>query len=357
MPPTFFDAHLDLAYLGLMGRDMRVPAGPHSGPDAPGAVTFPSLIEGGVRACLGTIFTEADGTDAPISYPANDVEAALAAGLAQLELYHEWMEAGWIAPLTGPGLAELATQAEPPSTTVSPLMVGILIEGADPIREPEDVEWWQRFGVVAVGMAWWKPSRYAGGNGTDLGLTPRGRALAEAMDAAGLVHDLSHLSQQATDELLAFTQTPGGLIASHSNVRSLLDGVNQRHLSDETVREIGRRGGMVGVNLVSHFLRVGPGRKEGGERATIDHVCDHIEKVCDLMGHRTGVGLGTDMDGGFPATWLPAGIDRVADLVKILDALRARGWGETDLTGVAFGNWARFWGERLDASQPGDSAS
>lgn len=348
MPPIFFDAHLDLAYLGLLGRDMAAPAETQQVPDPPAAVTFPSLAEGGVRACLGTIFTEADGADAAISYPAPDIEAALAAGLTQLEWYHEWMEAGWIAPLTASGLAELtAPNRAPAPATDSPLMVGILIEGADPIRDPEDVEWWRRYGVVAVGMAWWKPSRYAGGNGTDIGLTGRGRALAQALDAAGIVHDLSHLSQRATDDLLAFTDTPGGLIASHSNVRSLVDGVNQRHLADDTIREIGRRGGIVGINLVSHFLRAGPGRKEGGPRATIQHVCDHIEKVCQLMGHRAGVGLGTDMDGGFPASWLPEGIDRVADLTRILEALRARGWSQREIDGFAFGNWARFWRERL----------
>jgi membrane dipeptidase len=350
MRSIFFDAHLDLAYLGLMGRDMAAPAETQVVPDPPVAVTFPSLAEGGVRACLATIFTEADGADAAIAYPAPDAEAALAAGLAQLELYQEWLDAGWIAPLTPPGLAEApgaAAAEEAEGEAFAPLMAGILIEGADPIRDPEDVEWWRRYGVVAVGMAWWKPSRYAGGNGTDIGLSGRGRGLAQAMDAAGLVHDLSHLSQRATDDLLAFTETPGGVIASHSNVRSLLDGVNQRHLADETVREIGRRGGMVGINLVSHFLRVGPGRKEGGARASIENVCDHVEMVCGLMGHRAGVGLGTDMDGGFPASWLPEGIDRPADLGKIVEALRRRGWSQPELDGFAFGNWARFWRERL----------
>lgn len=345
MPPIFFDAHLDLAYLGLLGRDMAGPAETQSVPDPPAAVTFPSLAAGGVRACLATIFTEADGADAPIAYPAPDADAALAAGLAQLELYQEWLEAGWIAPLTARGLAELASP--PAAGAAAPLLAGILIEGADPIRDPEDVEWWRSYGVVAVGMAWWKPSRYAGGNGTDIGLTDRGRDLARALDDAGIVHDLSHLSQHATDDLLAFTDTPGGVIASHSNVRSLLDGVNQRHLADETVREIGRRGGMVGINLVSHFLRVGPGRTEGGARATIENVCDHVEAVCRLMGRRAGVGLGTDMDGGFPASWLPEGIDAPSDLVRILDALARRGWSRAELDGFAFGNWARFWRERL----------
>ena len=54
--------------------------------------------------------------------------------------------------------------------------------------------------------------------------------------------------------------------------------------------------------------------------------------------------LGTDRDGGITATDLPLGIDRPADLPKLLDALRAMGWSERDLDAFAWRNWARFWG-------------
>jgi membrane dipeptidase len=350
---NWFDAHLDLAYLELLGRDMHAPveslAAGAIGPHPPAAVTLPSLADGNVRACLGTIFTEADGTDEPIAYASGDVEGALAAGLRQLEVYHEWKNAGAI---------QLMDSA--PASAAAPLRLGILIEGADPIRSPDDLEWWQAWGIIAVGMAWYKPSRYAGGNGTDLGLTVLGRELVKSIDALGLVHDASHLSDRALDELLSATDKP--VIASHSNCRALFPPpesfrpgpdvppsippaiVLQRHLTDEAIREIARRGGVIGLNLYSKFLA--DGLMEGG-RATLDDCIRHIEHICDIAGHRRAVGLGSDMDGGFAASRMPQGIDFPRDLDKLAATLRARGWTEPDIEGFAWGNWTRFWENQL----------
>ena len=77
--PSWFDAHLDLAYLAECGRDMAAPLDPSAGPHPPAAVTFPSLAAGRVEACLGTIFTEAidPGGEAgyeTIAYPAGDAD-------------------------------------------------------------------------------------------------------------------------------------------------------------------------------------------------------------------------------------------------------------------------------------------
>ena len=225
------------------------------------------------------------------------------------------------------------------------LCLGVLIECADPIRTPDELGWWVERGVVAVGMAWSQGSRYAGGNATPgRGLTDLGRELAKACDALGVAHDFSHLSQRACDELLQVAEGP--VMASHSNCRGLFskgEASNERHLSDETIRAIGERDGVIGVNLVSNFLREGLD-KDAGERATIDDVVAHVERICEVMGRRDGVAIGTDMDGGFSAAWLPQGIDTPRDLEKVAGALRERGWSDEDLEGFRFGNWARFLG-------------
>jgi membrane dipeptidase len=335
MPHIWFDAHLDLAYLALLGRDMLAPLeslDPAAPPHPPAAVTLPAMREGGVFACLGTIFTEADGAEEPISYRAGDADGALAAGLRQLSVYQEWKYAGAIRPLDAPD--------DGPGPR--PLRLGILIEGADPIRSPDDVAWWKRWGVVAVGLAWWKPSRYAGGNGTHLGLSDAGRDLVAALDAEGIVHDVSHLSDRALADLYGATDRP--VMASHSNCRAHFPPqpglALQRHLTDEAIREIARRGGMIGLNLYSKFLA--PGIAEDG-RATVDDCVRHVEHVCEVVGHRRAVGLGSDMDGGFSGARLPAGIDRPRDLDRLADALRARDWCDADIQAFAWGNWARFW--------------
>ncbi len=342
----WFDAHLDLGMLAETGRDMHAGIDDCRGRYQPAAVTLSTLAEGNVRACLGTIFTQAIGPDsqesAPFCYPEGDGVAAWKAGMRQLKLYHAWRDAGIIdlLPRRGQALAESTT------TSSAPLRLGILMECADPIETPDQLDEWADQGLIAIGLTWSTGSRYAGGNAAGPGLTPLGRDLATRMDELNIVHDLSHLSQQATADLLAHTaSTP---IASHSNCRALLEGESnpawQRHLADETIAEIGRRGGIVGLNLVRNFIRHGLDPKDPTDRPTIDEAINHVEHVCEIMGHRKGVGLGSDLDGGITANDLPEGIHHPRDYEKLAGALRARGWNDDEIHGFAWNNWATFWG-------------
>lgn len=341
----WFDAHLDLAYLAENGRDMHAELNDCRGRFQPAAVTLPSMIQGRITNCLGTVFTEAidptnaDSESGPFTYPFEDADAAYRAGMRQLLLYRAWRDAGLIArmPLRG--------QPEEPSE--APIRLGVLVECADPITSPEELDQWVDLGVVAIGMAWWHQSRYAGGNGTDHrkpgnGLTDLGRELVKRMDELGVVHDLSHLSQRAVDELLEATESV--VMASHSNCRALMGDPdskpNQRHLSDETIKEIVRRGGVIGLNLLGDFVT--PGLKKG-ERAKISDCVRHIEHVCDIAGSRDHIGLGSDMDGGFGADGLPEGINTPSDLTIICEALQANGWDDTDLAKFMHANWERYW--------------
>jgi membrane dipeptidase len=244
------------------------------------------------------------------------------------------------------------------ASSLPSLLTGILMECADPIRSPDDLDWWAEQGVVAIGMAWWHQSRYAGGNGVETGLTDLGRELIPRMDALGIVHDASHLSDASLSELFERTDAP--VVATHSNSRAIMSGgagtlpasggggilpasdlALQRHIPDEFIAEIARRGGIIGLNLYRRFIKPDLGATE---RPTIDDAIAHVEHVCEIAGHRHAVGLGSDMDGGLTANDLPDGIDRPADLVRLADALSARGWSDDDVRDFAWGNWARFWG-------------
>lgn len=354
----WFDAHLDLATLAVHRRDMLASPETCGGPWPPAAVTLPSLRDGGVCMALGTIFTEAGGTG-PESFPHGDVERAYAAGRAQLEVYLTWRDQGHatldlrrllyvdpgvgeirggmgVAELVRPGPTSLARKA----LASKKLHLGILIEGADPVRSPDELGWWADRGVVAVGLAWRHASRYAGGNSVESGLTEIGRAMIEAIDRHGLVHDVSHLSDRSLEGLLERARGP--VMASHSNCRALLPPLaggkpDQRHLTDEAIREIARRRGVIGLNLFSKFL-------EGGmKRASIDRTIAHVERICEIAGRRDVVGLGSDMDGGLSAADLPQGIDRPADLGVLTDALSARGWSDDEVNGFAHANWITFF--------------
>jgi membrane dipeptidase len=349
---NWFDAHLDLAYLAVSGRDLRptlsASAAACTGPHPPACVTLPALSMGGVTHALGTIFTEAvaDGMLAePQMYPQGDAARANAAGRAQVEAYQQLRRGGRIiAARAGASSTASAGQVRNPT---GPLTLSLLMECADPIREPGELEWWTGLGgglgVMMVGMAWVGPGRYAGGNRTELGLTDLGRALVKEMDRLGVIHDASHLSDRSFDELCE--ASAGLIVATHSNCRALLDGVSQRHLSDGQIRTIVERGGVIGLNLFSAFLDV---KCAIGGRASIDDCVRHVEHVCEVAGSRTHVGLGSDMDGGFAADRLPEGIDGPEDLDRLADALSERGWSDDEVRGFAFENWARVLSPRAE---------
>lgn len=350
----WFDAHLDLGAMAVNARDMDARPDDVSGPWPPASVTLRSLRDGRVDALLATIFLEPDGTDAE-AYPAGNLDAAHAKGLDQLRWYHHQHSRGTlrIANLhasehTPPALdsSAIAPTNTPPAlapTSSAAPTCRILVEGADPIRSPDELPWWRDRGVAAVGLAWARASRFAGGNSEAHGLTDLGRAMARAIDALAIVHDLSHLSDRACDELLDLAS--GRVIASHSNCRTLLgDPNNQRHLRDETIRAIAARTGVIGLNLFSRFLI--PANMPSSEaipRATLDAAADHVLHVCDLTGSASHVGLGSDMDGGFSAHGLPLGIDRPDDLWRLAERLSRRGMPDADIHAFAWGNWARFW--------------
>lgn len=332
----WFDGHLDLAMLAEEGRNMVLPASECGGPYPPASVCFPSLREGGIVECLGTIFTEADGKG-PASYLAGDSSAANAAGARQLRRYHEWAGAGLLDLVDLRGLVIAGGGS-------APLKVRILMECADPIRTPGELSWWVERGVCAIGLAWARGSRYAGGNSNaGVGLSDLGKELLREMARLGVVHDLSHLSQKATEDVFEFDareHVQVRIVASHSNSRAVIGDGRERHITDETIREISRRGGVVGLNLCSAFL--GKECWDSG-RATTQDCVRHLEHMAEVAGRRDFLALGSDMDGGFSAERLPAGIDLPRDLERLAASLRSVGWSESEVDGFAGGNWARFW--------------
>jgi membrane dipeptidase len=77
---------------------------------------------------------------------------------------------------------------------------------------------------------------------------------------------------------------------------------------------------------------------------------DHIDRVCQLAGNSRHAAVGTDLDGGYGREQTPLDLDTIADLQRLLDLLRRRGYDEEANTGILHGNWVRFfrtaWGAR-----------
>jgi membrane dipeptidase len=82
----------------------------------------------------------------------------------------------------------------------------------------------------------------------------------------------------------------------------------------------------------------------------LESMVDHIDRVCQLAGSARHAAVGTDLDGGFGREQSPCDLDTIADLQRLPDLLRRRGYSEADVIGILHGNWLRFfldaWGRK-----------
>lgn len=132
------------------------------------------------------------------------------------------------------------------------------------------------------------------------------------------------------------------MVTTHSNCRALIGpDPAGRHLSDEMIRALVGRGGVIGINFYDRFLL--PPDVLSQRRATLADVVRHVDHVCQLAGNARHVGIGTDLDGGFGRERVPAEIETAADLPKVADALAAAGHSDADVAGVMGANWERFF--------------
>jgi membrane dipeptidase len=75
---------------------------------------------------------------------------------------------------------------------------------------------------------------------------------------------------------------------------------------------------------------------------TLATLLDHLDHICQLAGNANHIGIGSDLDGAFGKEQCPSDLESIADLQKIPDLLRARGYSEEDVQKVMHGNWLRF---------------
>ena len=228
-------------------------------------------------------------------------------------------------------------------TTAPAIGLVLLMEGADGVREPAELGMWFEAGVRIVGPAW-IGTQYTGGTREPGGFTDRGFALLEAMADVGMILDFSHLAEQAAYE--ALERYSGAVIASHSNPRSLVPRSRNpdRHLTDELIRGIADREGVIGIVLYNKFLDQ---EWEPGRELTISKVVAHIDYVCQLLGSAKSVGIGSDFDGGFGRESVPAELDSVANLRFIGEALSRASYTEGDVEAILGGNWIRILTQAL----------
>jgi membrane dipeptidase len=113
-----------------------------------------------------------------------------------------------------------------------------------------------------------------------------------------------------------------------------------RLLSDRLITEILARDGVIGIMPVNWAL-VPDWRQCPRSAIGVDRVAEAVDLVCQLAGDARHVGLGTDFDGGQGAECAPMGLETVADLPLVADALGRRGYTGSDIEAILHENWLR----------------
>ncbi|MBO0933055.1 dipeptidase [Fibrella aquatilis] len=198
------------------------------------------------------------------------------------------------------------------------------------------------------------------------GLSPFGKQVVAEMNRLGMMIDISHVSDKSFYDALALSKAP--MIASHSNCRALCD--FPRNMTDDMIKALAAKGGVVQVNFVSDYLRkpsdahrqaltslrmAGLGKAQtdaqkarqqaqtdsvkrvyASERASLADIVNHIDHIVQLVGI-DHVGIGSDFDGGGGVN----GLEDVSQIENLTGELVRRGYSDKDIAKIWGGNLLR----------------
>ncbi len=211
------------------------------------------------------------------------------------------------------------------------------------------------------------------------GLTAFGKKLIKAMNEIGMMIDVSHISDQAFDDVMAISKAP--VIASHSSARHFTPGF-ERNMSDDMIKKMAAKGGVIFINFGSTFVSqtslqnytaykkaLDAFLKENNlkadseqakaftkdyraktpfEFADLEVVLNHFDHVVKIAGI-DHVGIGSDYDGVGDS--LPTGLKDVSTYPALIAGLLQRGYSESDIEKILSGNLFRVWQQISDHGQ------
>lgn len=162
------------------------------------------------------------------------------------------------------------------------------------------------------------------------GLTPFGFEVVKKMDELGIIIDVSHLSDKGFWDVYNTTKNP--FIASHSNARSICNHV--RNLTDDMIKAISSRGGVIGLNFCTDFIN------KDAKVTTVIDIVKHAVHIINVGGVDS-LAIGTDFDGIDPTTE----IRDASEMQKLIFALKDAGLSDEDIDKITHKNFLRVFKE------------
>lgn len=316
MKSTFpiFDAHEDIAFhISYFKRDFV-------NPETPCMITLPGLKEANVRFVLNTIFVH------PKLRPDETVDNANLQFRIYEGLYEKYNHD--IIKITNSDDIDTATE-------YGKIGFITLMEGADPLENPDSVLEYYDKGLRVLGLSWNNKNKYASGPDSDDGISDEGFKLLKHINKLKITLDLSHLNKNSFwQSLEKYEHIP---IASHSNARALTD--HPRNLNDEQLIEISRRGGVIGIVLYNHFL------KTGDNKPTLEDIYKHIDYIINICGEEH-VGIGSDLDGARVSDF-PRQIRNVSKLQRIPQYLIRKGYSKELVKKISHDNFLNVLSDNM----------
>lgn len=223
--------------------------------------------------------------------------------------------------------------------------IGILIgfQNSDHFRTAADVALFHGLGQRVSQLTYNARNRIGTGckETLDTGLSEYGAQIVQAMNEVGMAIDLSHCSDRTTRETIQLSRVP--VLVTHSNCRALAP--HPRCKSDESIRALAARGGVMGITVLPAFVRP-------GGVATVENILDHFDHVIRLVGvEHVGLGSDSDLDAVDPktgrvrASYRVKGLKNARRVFDLVEGLTRRGYTDDHIRLVLGGNFRRVLGE------------
>lgn len=350
--PLIFDIHLDLSMNALeWNRDLRESVeeinrretGMTDKPDRGNAtISFNELRKGNIGLVVATQIGRYVAPDNPL--PGwHSPEQAWAQTQGQLAWYKTMEEDGQMVMIRSKEEldAHLLLWNDGNSNDNKPIGYVLSIEGADSFVTVDHVERAYQNGLRAVGPAHYGPGRYANGTDSSGRLNSQGQALLKKMDELDIILDVTHFNDDAFWHALELYQ--GNIWASHNNCRVFVD--HNRQFSDEMIKALIEREAVIGLALdawmmVPNWIR-GTSTPES-MNCNLEIMANNIDHICQLAGNTNHAAIGSDLDGAFGTEQCPYDLKTIADIQKVPEILKKRGYTDADIDAIASGNVINF---------------